>query len=169
MTNPRDLDRLEQARQMAARMGDAELLKEIRQGRESFHAEAWQALQEEAKRRSKPRRSPIIVTTPTLHRPIRRVLGIVGGEYVLGVNLFQELFAGVRDAVGGRSATVQRALKEARIALLDEIRNEAAHLHADAVVGVAFTLSEWSGQNKSMLIVMASGTAVELVSDSPDA
>jgi len=168
MNTPTDLDRLEQARQMAARMGDAELLKEMRRGRDAFHAEAWQALEEEGKRRSKPRKSPILVTTPTLHRPIRRVLGVVGGKYVLGVNLFQELLASVRDSVGGRSATIQAALKEARLALLNELRNEAAHLHADAVVGVAFTLSEWSGQNKSMLILMASGTAVELAAEAHD-
>jgi uncharacterized protein YbjQ (UPF0145 family) len=153
---------------MASRLSDEQLAKELR-NRASLQPEAIRALEEEGRRRAKPRRSPILVTTPTLHRPIRRVLGIVGGEYVLGVNLFHEILAGVRDAVGGRSATIQGILKEARIALLNELRADAAHLHADAVVGISFTLSEWSGQNKSMLILMAAGTAVELVSDAVDA
>jgi uncharacterized protein YbjQ (UPF0145 family) len=153
---------------MAARLGDVELAKELKTAQGALEPEACRALEEEARRRSKPRRSPILVTTPTLHRPIRRVLGIVGGEYVLGVNLFHEVLAGIRDTVGGRSATIQAALREGRTALLDELRADAARLHADAVVGVAFTLSEWSGQNKSMLILMASGTAVELISDAPD-
>ncbi len=168
MTQAKDFDRLERARSMAALLSDEQLDKELR-NRVSLQPEAIRALEEEVRRRSRPRRSPILVTTPSLHRPIRRVLGIVGGEYVMGVNLFQELLADVRDAVGGRSATIQAALKGARIALLNELRTDAAHLHADAVVGISFTLSEWSGQNKSMLILMAAGTAVELASESPEA
>jgi uncharacterized protein YbjQ (UPF0145 family) len=164
-----DLDRLSRAREMAARLTDAELAKELRNDRSAIRPEAWRALEEEAQRRAKPKRTPILTTTATLNQPIRRVLGIVGSEYVLGVNLFQEFLAGLRDTVGGRSATIQGALREARETLLRELSANAAALHADAVVSIAFTLSEWSGQNKSMLILLASGTAVELSADRPDA
>lgn len=154
---------------MAARLSDTELARELRGDRALLQPEAWKALEEEARRRSKPRRSPILTTSPTLTRPIRRVLGIVGSEYVLGVNLFQEILAGARDVIGGRSATIQSALKAARTALLDELGASAAHLHADAVVSVSFAITEWSGQGKSMLVVLASGTAVELGSEAHDA
>ena len=162
------MDRLNRAREMAARLSDAELAKELRNDRSGVHPEAWRALEEEARRRAKPKRPPILTTSPTLNQPIRRVLGVVGSEYLMGVNFVQELLAGVRDVVGGRSVTIQNTLREAREALLRELSARAVEIHADAVVSVAFTLSEWSGQNKSMLILMASGTAVELSSDAAD-
>lgn len=84
------------------------------------------------------------------------------------MNLFQELLAGVRDAAGGRSVTIQTALRQARVALLDEMSTSAARLRADAVISVTFSMTEWSGQNRSMLIMLASGTAVELSSDAAD-
>jgi uncharacterized protein YbjQ (UPF0145 family) len=87
----------------------------------------------------------------------------------MGVNVFQEFLAGVRDTVGGRSETIQKAMAQARETLLREIEAKAAHLHADAVLGVAFTLSEWSGQQKSMLILLVSGTAVDFRDSDPDA
>ena len=168
MKAPLDLERLEQARIMAARLSDSDLTKELRSDRVTLAPEAWKALEEEAKRRSRPRKTPILTTSANLHRPIRRVLGVVGAEYVMGVNLFQEFLAGIRDTVCGRSATIQAALRQARIVLHDELSANAAHLRADAVVGIAFSLSEWSGQNKSMLIMLVSGTAVELSADVPE-
>lgn len=168
MTGPIDLDRLDRARDVAARLTDAELTKELRNDRAALEPEAWTALEEEARRRTKPRKTPILMTTPALTRPVRRVLGVVGSEYVLGVNLFQEFLAGMRDAVGGRSETIQAALRQGRQTLLQELSVSASHMRADAVIGIAFTLSEWSGQNKSMLILLATGTAVELSTDGLD-
>ncbi|MDP9202375.1 MAG: heavy metal-binding domain-containing protein, partial [Gemmatimonadota bacterium] len=124
---------------MAAGLTDAELAKELRNDQSALRPEAWRALEEEARRRAKPRRSPILTTAPSLNRPIRRVLGVVGSEYVMGVNLFQEFLAGIRDTVGGRSTTIQAALREGREALLRELSASAAHLHADAVVSITFT------------------------------
>jgi uncharacterized protein YbjQ (UPF0145 family) len=90
------------------------------------------------------------------------VLAPVGAEYVMGVDIFSEFLAGVRDIVGGRSESIQAAFKEARQALLRELEEQGSALRADAVLGISFAVSEWSGQNKSMLIVLASGTAVLL-------
>jgi uncharacterized protein YbjQ (UPF0145 family) len=102
-------------------------------------------------------------------RPVRRIVGIVGSEYVLGVNLFQELLAGIRDIVGGLSITIQNALADAREALLEKLKSKAARVYADAALGVTFTLSEWSSQGKSMLILLAAGAAVEFSDQDPDA
>jgi len=168
MTNSIDYDRLERARDMAARLSDAELIRELQNDRGALQPEAWRALEEEQRRRRKPRRAPILTTLPDVGRPLRRVLGIVGAEYVMGVNLFQEFLAGVRDVVGGRSETMQRAMAQARETLLRELEVKASQLHADGVLGVAFTLSEWSGQQKSMLILLASGTAVDFSDSDPD-
>lgn len=57
----------------------------------------------------------IITTTPTLEgRPVRDYLGIVTGEAIIGANIFKDLFAAVRDVVGGRSNAYERALSDTR-------------------------------------------------------
>lgn len=101
-----------------------------------------------------------ITTTHSIEgRPIVRYLGIVAGEAILGANLFKDLFAGIRDMVGGRSATYERELQKAREIALSELADRAAALGANAVVGVDLDY-EVLGQNNGMLMVSASGTAV---------
>jgi uncharacterized protein YbjQ (UPF0145 family) len=104
----------------------------------------------------------IISTTPTLEgRPIRDYLGIVTGEVIIGANIFKDLFAGIRDIVGGRAGAYEGALRDARHAAFDELRAEAQRLGADAVVGVDIDY-EVVGNAGSMLMVSVSGTAVRL-------
>ena len=104
----------------------------------------------------------IITTTPTIeNRPIRDYLGIVTGEVIVGANIFKDLFAGIRDIVGGRSGAYERTLGDARKIALDELGQAAAALGADAVVGVDLDY-EVLGANNGMLMVTASGTAVKL-------
>ena len=104
----------------------------------------------------------IISTTPTLEgRPIRQYLGIVTGEVIVGANIFKDLFAGIRDIVGGRAGAYEGALRDARRTAFDELSYEAEKLGADAVVGVDIDY-EVVGANGSMLMVSVSGTAVRL-------
>src|SRR5512139_286087 len=102
----------------------------------------------------------IVTTTPTIEgKRIVRYLGIVTGEAILGANLFKDLFAGIRDLVGGRSATYERELQRAREIALQELQQRAEEAGANAVVGVDLDY-EVLGQNNGMLMVSASGTAV---------
>jgi uncharacterized protein YbjQ (UPF0145 family) len=104
----------------------------------------------------------ILSTTPTLEgRPIRDYLGIVTGEVIVGANIFKDLFANIRDIVGGRSGAYEGALRDARNEAFAELRDEARRLGADAIVGVDIDY-EVVGQNGSMLMVSVSGTAVKL-------
>jgi uncharacterized protein YbjQ (UPF0145 family) len=101
-----------------------------------------------------------LVTTPGLEgRRIVRYCGIVAGEAVLGANVFKDMFAGIRDLVGGRSGTYEKELRKARQLALDELAEQAADLGANAVVGVDFDY-EVLGEKNGMLMVTASGTAV---------
>lgn len=93
---------------------------------------------------------------------IARRLDIVTAEVVIGLHLFKDVAAVFRDAFGGRSKTMQDGLREARKTALAELRREAHALGADAVVGVDLDYSEISGGGKSMLFLVASGTAVTL-------
>jgi uncharacterized protein YbjQ (UPF0145 family) len=102
----------------------------------------------------------IVTTTPSVEgQRITRYLGIVTGEAILGANLFKDLFAGIRDIVGGRSATYERELQRARDIAVQELTERARTLGANAVVGVDLDY-EVLGQGNGMLMVSASGTAV---------
>lgn len=104
--------------------------------------------------------SMIVTTTPAIEgHPIVDYLGIVTGEAILGANLFKDLFADIRDIVGGRSATYERELQRARDVALQEIVERAAALGANAIVGLDLDY-EVLGTSNGMLMVSASGTAV---------
>jgi len=104
----------------------------------------------------------LLTTTPSVEgRRIVRYLGVVTGEAILGANLFKDIFAGIRDIVGGRSATYERELQRAREIALAELEQRAAALGGNAVVGIDLDY-EVVGQGGSMLMVSSSGTAVVL-------
>ena len=92
-------------------------------------------------------------------RQVERYLGIVTGEAILGANLFLDLFASIRDVVGGRSAAYERELTRARDIALQEMTERAERLGANAILGVDLDY-EVLGQKNGMLMVSASGTAV---------
>ncbi len=104
----------------------------------------------------------LVVTTPTLEGlRITDYLGLVSGEAILGANIFRDLFAGIRDIVGGRSAAYEQELRKAKQIALKEMQDEAARLGGNAVVGVDLDYETISmGSGGGMLMVSASGTAV---------
>lgn len=89
-------------------------------------------------------------------------VGIVTAECAFGMHLFKDVFTATRDLFGGRSETIQNTLKDARNTALQELRTEAAYMGADAVIAVDLDYSEFSGGGKSMLFLVASGTAVKI-------
>lgn len=108
----------------------------------------------------------IITTTPTIEgKRITRYLGIVTGEAILGANIFRDMFAAVRDIVGGRSAAYERELGKAREIAIDDMEDWAEEMGANAVVGVDIDYESF-GQTNGMMMVSVSGTAV-IVEDAP--
>jgi uncharacterized protein YbjQ (UPF0145 family) len=104
----------------------------------------------------------ILSTTPSIEgRPITRYHGVVTGEAILGANMFRDLFAGIRDIVGGRSGAYEKELRNAREIAFDELREAAAELGANAVVGIDLDY-EVVGEKGGMLMVSVSGTAVSV-------
>jgi uncharacterized protein YbjQ (UPF0145 family) len=95
-------------------------------------------------------------------RTISQYLGIVSGDAVMGTNIFRDMFAGIRNIVGGRSGSYEKELRTAKIGALEALEEEAAALGADAVVGVDLDYEAISGDNGNMLMVSANGTAVKL-------
>ena len=104
----------------------------------------------------------VITTAPTIPgNPDYEVIEIITAECVEGMNILRDVFAGVRDLVGGRSESSQRILRDLRKTCLSELRSEALEVGADAVISVDLDYSEFSGGGKSMLFLVASGTAIK--------
>ena len=98
----------------------------------------------------------ILSTTNTIEgSPVKDYLGIVTGETIIGANIFKDLFASIRDIVGGRSGSYEKVLREAKDIALKEMTDNAIRLNADAVVGIDLDY-ETVGKNGGMLMVTAS-------------
>ncbi len=107
-------------------------------------------------------REMMVLTTDQIPgKTVTRTFGLVSGEAILGANLFKDLFAGIRDIVGGRSAAYEKELRKARDVAINEMLEEAHGLGANAVIGVDLDYeSIQMGAGGGMLMVSASGTAV---------
>jgi len=104
----------------------------------------------------------ILTTTNNIdNKPVKDYLGIVTGETIIGANIVKDVFASIRDIVGGRSGSYERVLREAKDTALKEMKENAEKLNADAVIGIDLDY-ETVGNRGGMLMVTASGTAVKL-------
>lgn len=104
----------------------------------------------------------LITTTDTVQgREITDYLGIVSGQAIYGANVFRDLFAGIRDIVGGRSGSYESVLADGAKDALGDMQAEAEALGANAIVGVSIDY-ESVGKEGSMLMVAVSGTAVRM-------
>jgi len=102
----------------------------------------------------------IITTTPTIEgKSVRQYLGLVVGEAIVGANVFKDLFASIRDIVGGRAAAYEEELQRARDIAVQDMVSRAEAMGANAILSVDLDY-EVLGQGGSMLMVTVSGTAV---------
>jgi len=106
----------------------------------------------------------VLLTTETILNDyvIKERIDVITAECVFGINLFKDFFAGMSDVFGGRNESTQKTLRKARDTVLKELRLEALNIGANAVIGIDLDYSEFSGKGKSMLFLVASGTAVIL-------
>lgn len=104
----------------------------------------------------------ITTTTNSIEgRPVQQYLGIVSSEVIIGANIFKDLFAGLRDIMGGRSSTYEKVIEEARTSAMNELIQKAQSIGATAIIGIDLDF-ETIGASGSMLMVMATGTAVRI-------
>lgn len=104
----------------------------------------------------------LLTTTNNIEgKPIQQYIGIVTAEAIIGANIFKDIFAGIRDIVGGRSGTYERVIEEARANAVHELEGKAQQMGANAVVGIDLDF-ETVGSGGSMLMVVATGTAVRI-------
>ncbi len=104
----------------------------------------------------------LMTTTPHVEgKKVTKYVGLVTGEAIIGANIFRDLFAGIRDIVGGRAGSYESALREAKDYALDEMADRATKMGANAIIGLDLDY-ETLGKEQGMLMVSASGTAVVL-------
>ncbi|EJS45797.1 hypothetical protein CN941_30670 [Bacillus cereus] len=102
----------------------------------------------------------IVTTTNTIQgKEIIEYVGIVNGEAIMGANIVRDLFASVRDVVGGRSGAYESKLKEARDIAMEEMKQLATQKGANAIVGIDV---DYEVVRDGMLMVAVSGTAVRV-------
>ncbi|MCT2195457.1 YbjQ family protein [Paenibacillus sp. p3-SID1389] len=100
----------------------------------------------------------IMTTTPSIEgSPVKRYLGIVTGEVIMGANVVRDFLASITDIVGGRSGAYENKLQEARDTAFAEMSDQAARLGANAIIGVDI---DYEVIREGMLMVSVSGTAV---------
>lgn len=105
----------------------------------------------------------ILSTTPNIEgKNITEYRGVVTGEAILGANIFKDIFASIRDVVGGRSAAYEQELQKARVIAFEEMSQQASELGANAIVGIDIDYETVGGRG-GMLMVSVSGTAVTLI------
>lgn len=104
----------------------------------------------------------LLTTTSNLEtHKVREYLGLVTGETIIGTNAFKDMFASIRDVVGGRSGSYERTLREAKDSATQEMVDLARQMGADAVIGIDLDYSS-IGSSNSMLMVTVTGTAVRI-------
>lgn len=103
----------------------------------------------------------LITTTSTIEAKKIEYLGLVSTEIVTGVNIFKDMFAGIRDLVGGRTRSYEAELSKAKEKVLEELQVMAMEKGANAIIGLDLDF-EVLGKNNSMLMITATGTAVKV-------
>ncbi len=132
--------------------------------KDSIPALAQLKLTEEEREKLDSKIQKLLVTTAPFLEGYRIVetLDVITAECVFGMNVFRDIAAKLTDIFGGRSDETQKVLRDARKVCLYELRKEAHSLGANAVIAVDLNYSEFSGGGKSMLFLVASGTAVKI-------
>ncbi|UCC44274.1 MAG: heavy metal-binding domain-containing protein [Candidatus Zixiibacteriota bacterium] len=103
----------------------------------------------------------LVLTTPNIEgKHISTYHGLVSGEAILGANIFKDIFASIRDIVGGRSEAYEQELQKAKAIAIEEMCSQAQSLGANAVISVDLDYETITMGNSNMLMVAASGTAV---------
>lgn len=102
----------------------------------------------------------IITTTNVLQgREIEQYLNIVSGEAIMGANVVRDFLAGITDIIGGRSGAYESKLAEGREIAIQEMKDRARQLGADAIIGVDL---DFETLRDGMMVCVATGTAVKL-------
>ena len=109
-----------------------------------------------------PQADVLLTTESVAPFEVEKRIDVITAEVAFGMNIFKDVFAAFSDIFGGRNKSISNTLRDARLVVLQELRLEAKRIGANAVIAIDLDYSEISGNGKSMLFVVASGTAVKM-------
>ncbi|WP_019504500.1 YbjQ family protein [Pleurocapsa sp. PCC 7319] len=106
----------------------------------------------------------LVTTTDSIqNQPIQTYLGVVTAEVVYGTNVFRDFLAGIKDTIGGRTGSYERIFEKGQQKAIEELKQRAGKLNADAVIGIEIDTGTINVDNKGvLLLITATGTAVKL-------
>ena len=106
----------------------------------------------------------LVTTTDTVqNQSVETYLGVVTAEVVYGTNVLKDFFAGIRDTLGGRTGSYEKVFEKGQQKAIEELKQRAQKLNADAVIGIKIDTGTISIDNKGvLLLITATGTAVKL-------
>jgi|TARA_B100000524_G_scaffold342785_1_gene238166 uncharacterized protein YbjQ (UPF0145 family) len=102
----------------------------------------------------------IISTTENIpNKEVAEILGIARGSTVRARNVGRDIFAAVKNLVGGEISEYTKLQADSREQALQRMKNDASNLNADAIINVRITTSMIM---QGVAEILAYGTAVKL-------
>ena len=102
----------------------------------------------------------IITTTENIpNKQITSILGIARGSTVRARNIGRDIFAGLKNIIGGEIDEYTKLQAQSREEAINRMKDDATSLGADAIVNVRFTTSVIT---QGAAEILAYGTAVRL-------
>ena len=127
---------------------------------------AEQVIEKDNVQRQEAIEAILVTTAHTLQGiEVTKYLGFVSTECAYGMNMFKDMFANVRNLVGGRSAAVEDTMRDSRETVLLELKREAYAKGANAVIAVDLDYTQLGAGGNMMVLVTVSGTAVVIEAD----
>lgn len=106
--------------------------------------------------------SILITTETTINQPIEKRVGVISSQCVYGLNIVKDIFASIRNIVGGRIQSIEEALEKANIEIIEDLKTKAYMEDCNAVIGLKIEHTYNNANNGSILSVFATGTIVKI-------
>ena len=102
----------------------------------------------------------IVTTTDTIpNKEITEILGIARGSTVRAKNIGRDIFAGLKNIVGGEISEYTRLQAESREQAMQRMEDDANRMGADAIINIRLTTAMIM---QGTAEILAYGTAVKL-------
>ena len=102
----------------------------------------------------------IVSTTESIpNKEVAEILGIARGSTVRARNVGRDIFAAIKNLVGGEISEYTKLQADSREQALQRMKEDASKLNADAIINVRITTSMIM---QGVAEILAYGTAVKL-------
>ncbi len=112
--------------------------------------------------RSKIKRDIFITTETTTDLEIDKRIEVISAQRIYGVNIIKDIFAQIRDIVGGRINSLETVLNDAHQDIVMELKEKAYQFGGDGVIGLKIDHTYNNANTGSILSVFATGTVIKL-------